>query len=318
MTTSTEAPLAEGIAYITLSVSDMTGALAFWRDRFGLVEEARIDGPDAAFAVLCGVAADDIAEQVMLVTPGGNAGRIHLVRFTNPGEPVRLNAAPTDLAPKNLDVTCVDMPVKVAALKEAGFAFRSDIGEYEIHGLQAREVQMPGHDDTNIVFIEVLGGTTVFDVELSQQGYAAVTSFVVVVPDLKREGDFYAEVFGLDELLHHRLEGREIEAIVGLPSGCGLELRMLGTEAQPFGRMELVHYEGVVGENRFLRTGAPATGVLGGGFIVASLEATAEKLAAFGIAASDVVESDWLLGKMKAMRVKTPAGMQLDLIELGH
>ncbi len=246
--------------------------------------------------------------------PGDAAARVRprsAEEWTSAGEAVRQNAAATDLGPKNLDITCTEMHRHVAELKEAGFVFRSEVGEYTLGELHAREVQMPCHDDTNMVFIEVLSDADEFEAGFSEKGFAAVTSFVVIVPDTVPEADFYRQVFGLDEVLYHRVSGPEIEAVVGLPKGAALELRMLGKASEPFGRMELVSYEGIDGANRFERTVAGATGVISCGFVVDDINSVAAKLET-----SDFGEQQTLLGAARVMRAESPAGMKLDLLQL--
>jgi len=306
----------DGIAYITVSVADMQPALDFWVTRMGLEISFHKRGADAGLAALWQIAADDIEEQVLLTSPGAAAGRIHLLKFSRPAEAVRLHAAVTDLGPKNLDITCTDMHRHVASLQAAGYRFRSAVGEYMLDELHTREVQMPCHDDTNIVFIEVLRDAAAFQVGFSEQGFAGITSFVVVVPDTLNEARFYQRVFAFDEVLHHRVSGPEIEAVVGLPPGAALELRMLGKASQPFGRMELVSYEQIEGLDRFTRTEPFATGIISCGFVVESLDAVLSQLSADGLAVGASMSFDTMLGRGLATRAVSPAGLKLDLIQL--
>jgi len=297
-----------GISYITVSVANMEEALAFWTGQLGMELRARRNGADAGASALLGVAPDEIAGQAVIGSPGAEDGRIYLVQFAEPGEPVRLGSAPTDLGPKNLDINCTDMPARMDELKKAGYAFRSDFSEYELNGLQVREVQMPGHDGTNIVFIEVAGEQDEFSTPFSDRGYAAVTSFVIIVPDTLPEAEFYRELFGFDELLHHRLSGPEIEAVVGLPPGAALELRMLGRQDSPFGRVELVSYEGAPGANLFAKAHPPATGILGGGFVAAAADGFLQRAEALSLAVHDRGECATVLGNYRVYKATTPAG----------
>ncbi|MDG1462300.1 MAG: VOC family protein [Gammaproteobacteria bacterium] len=300
-----------GIAYVTISVADMDAALAFWVGHLGLEVSARHLGADKCAGTLWGIAADEVVDQVLLTTPGSTAGRIHLLQFKHTGAAVRQNAAATDLGPKNLDITCADIHRHVAELKDAGFVFRSEIGEYILDELPVREVQMHSHDETNIVFIEVRSSVGEFEENFSAAGFAAITSFVVIVPDTVPEGNFYRDVFGWDEVLHHRVSGPEIEALIGLPKGAALELRMLGKASEPFGRMELVSYEGIEGMNRFERTVAGATGVITCSIVVEDIDSVAAKLET-----SDFGEQQTMLGAARVMRSESPAGMKLDLLQL--
>ena len=305
-----------GIAYITISVADMDVALDFWVDRMGFELSRRRSGSDELMAALWGIEAHDVIDQALLTSPGASAGRVHLMQFAHPGEAVRHEAAPTDIGPKNLDINCTDMHRHVADLKSAGYSFRSEVGEYTLEGLHTREVQMPCHDDINMVFIEVLSKAEAFQTDFSPRGFAGVTSFVVVVPDTLPESQFYQQLFSLDELLHHRVSGPEIEAVVGLPKGAALELRMLGKTIEPFGRMELVSYEGIQGVNRFNRTVPFATGVISCAFIVPLLAKTVAGLEALALPAADAGRFNTVLGEADVVRTTSPAGMKIDLLQL--
>ncbi|MDG2156120.1 MAG: VOC family protein [Gammaproteobacteria bacterium] len=305
-----------GIAYITISVADMDVALDFWVDRMGFELSRRRSGSDELMAALWGIEAHDVIDQALLTSPGASAGRVHLMQFAHPGEAVRHEAAPTDIGPKNLDINCTDMHRHVADLKSAGYSFRSEVGEYTLEGLHTREVQMPCHDDINMVFIEVLSEAEAFQTDFSPRGFAGVTSFVVVVPDTLPESQFYQQLFSLDELLHHRVSGPEIEAVVGLPKGAALELRMLGKTIEPFGRMELVSYEGIQGVNRFNRTVPFATGVISCAFIVPLLAKTVAGLEVLALPVADAGRFNTVLGEADVVRTTSPAGMKIDLLQL--
>ena len=75
---------ANAYAYALLSVSDMTSALDLWANRFGMQITARLQGSDPAWAKRLGMAAEDIVDQALLVTPGRIQGGIHLVQFRTP------------------------------------------------------------------------------------------------------------------------------------------------------------------------------------------------------------------------------------------
>jgi hypothetical protein len=165
-----------------MGVADMAVARALWVEQLGLEIIGRRVGPDAALAGLWDIPAEQVVEQLLLGSPGATTGRLHFVQFRDPQPPIREGAATTDLGAKNLDVNCVDMPRLVAGLKQSGYKFRSAIAEYEIDGIQAREVQMPVHDALNLVLVEVLSKG--FDVDFTNNGFAALTSFVVIVPDV--------------------------------------------------------------------------------------------------------------------------------------
>ncbi len=301
------------IAWLTIGVADMSVARALWVEQLGMEVLAERQGADSGFAELWGCAADDVVDQLILGTPGANTGRLHFVQFAAPADPVRAGAAPTDPGAKNIDVNCTGMPAKVSALQAAGLSFRAAISEYEIDGIRAREVQAPVHDAINMVLIEVLneGFATVY----SRKGYAALTSFVVIVPDAQREQTFYEQVFGMQRLIAHQLSGAAIEQAAGLPSGTVLDLRLLGDPASLFGRMEVIEYVGVGGDERFSRAVPPATGILACGFDATGDPAFQERAAAAPVAR--VTVSDILPGAGRMLEMRSPAGLRLQVLIAG-
>ena len=303
--------MTDAIKHITVGVADLDDALKLWTGRFGLDLIVRQPGPDPGLGILWDLPADRILDQALVQTPGTETGWLHLVQFDQPDPPVRRGAATIDLVPKSLDVHCRDMPARYAELESDGYRFRAPISEYDVDDLHALEAQMPAHDDTNVVLIEVLG----WDVRLSDSGYGAVTSFVVVVPDAEVEGAFYTELFDLDELMHHRITGPAIEQAVGLPKGSTLIMRLMGREAEIFGRMELVQYEGLAGTDRFPLAKAPALGTLHCRFQVDSLEAFVERAGQAGAAVRHYGLIQTIFGSGHAAAVYSPAGLRVEVFE---
>lgn len=305
--------MVDAISHLTIGVADLRPVREFWIGRLGLEVVAARQGPDADLAGLWGLAAERIADQLLVRTPGAKTGWLHFVQFNDPDPPVRLGAAPTDLGPKNIDVNCTDIHAHVAEFMAAGHTFRSAVSEYHIDDIHACEVQMPGHDETNIVLVEVLSEG--FEIDYSPAGFGAVTSFVVVVPDTRVEGEFYRRVFGLDEVMHHRLTGPEIEAMIGLPEGAALDMRLMGREGNLFGRVELIEYEGLRGTDRFELAKAPATGVLHASLSVPSIDAVLGIVRESGTDAQDLGAADLIYGKGRVAVLRSPAGLRIELFE---
>jgi len=300
------------ISWVTVGVADMAVVRELWIEQLGLEIAGQRVGPDPGLAALWGIAGDQIVEQLLLQTPGAPTGRLHFVQFRDPAVAVREGALPTDPGAKNLDVNCVAMSERVERLQSAGYQFRSVIGEYEFDGIEVREVQMPAHDALNLVLIEVLSKG--FEVPLSSRGYAGLTSFVVIVPDVAAEERFYRSVFGMQEILTHKLSGKAIETAAGLPAGTVLDLHLLGDEDNLFGRMELIEYVGVDGESRFERAVPPAAGILRCGFIVPSREDFVERVKANGCEIVTDTRADTLVGSGRLLGLVSPAGLQLDVL----
>ena len=303
-----------GISYVSIAVADMQQVRELWIKQFGLTALEHRVGPDAELAKLWGIDPTQISEQLLLASPSAETGKLHFVELADPGSAVRQNAAPYDLGAKNLDVNCTDLPGCVEKLKKSGYEFRSEIVEYEIEGLEIREVQMPAHDGLNVAFIEVLGPK--FKTPFTKQGYAALTSFVVIVEDTVSEANFYKHTFGFDEIMYHKLNGASIETAIGLPSGAALHMRLCGKESNMFGRMELISYEGLTGKNRFKLAQPPATGILRCGFIVNSLNEMTAKADINEQRVAGPLSIETIFGHGQVLQIESPAGLKIDILEL--
>jgi catechol 2,3-dioxygenase-like lactoylglutathione lyase family enzyme len=301
------------IAYVSVGVADMRAVRELWIEQLGMEVRAHREGPDPEMARVWNIPADQFVEQLLLGTPGAETGLLHFVQFREPADPVRNNAATTDLGPKNLDINCTGMPERVERLSRAGYSFRSAIGEYEIDGIKAREVQMPVHDDVNVVLIEVLSSG--FDVDYSKAGFAALTSFVVIVPDAEVEAAFYRQMFAMESIVRHQLSGPAIEMAAALPAGTVLDLHLLGCPDNLFGRMELIEYRGVTGDNRFRRAKAPAAGILGCGFSVDSLDRFLADAAAQNITIMRSLQADTIVSSGLMVELQSPAGLQIRVVQ---
>ena len=313
-TTSEPAPYAaigSTIAHVTVGTANLEAQLDLWVGTFGLAVLEQRSGPDAELGRIWGIPADQITAQALVGTPAVDCGRLHFVEFKDPATPVRQGAASTDLGPKNLDVMAFDLPKKYEALEKAGHTFRSNWVQYEFEGIQVREVQMPGPDDTNLVFVELVGNTYPY----TPQGYAGMTSFVSVNPDPQAEERFYRELLGLPVAHKVDLDGPEIEKMIGLPPGAALDVRVLGPHESPFGRVELVHYRGADGTNRYPLAKPPAVGTLHAAFFVRSIAAFQERARELGVKAVDHGRIETIFGAGPAVTVHSPAGLRLDVLE---
>lgn len=300
----------QAFAYVVLSVTDFAASIALWESRFGMQKIAHRQGADPALARVWGVAEDEIAEQALLLTPGMKQGGVHLVRFRTPGPIVREHAASTDLVPKSVDIAVRDIGSRHAELQAAGFKFRSSVGRFETHGVVVHEVHLPGPDGINLVFLEEEGNP----LPVSAQGYGVAPQIVATSPDNKQEKRFYEEVMGLAETSYHRFAGPEIERTIGLPPGAGLDIRIFGDTEYPYGRLEIVQYEGAQSRNLYPLAKAPARGMLSVTFEVTEIDAIlARARRSEGGAPIDHGMIESFYGKGRAASVWSPAGLRIDL-----
>ena len=307
--------LTNSISSIIVGVRDMDVALDLWISTFGFeIVEQRI-GSDPDLSKLWDLDEKEIVRQTLVATPKMTIGMLHFVEFNNPSLEVRQSASSTDLGPKNLDITCRELPKRYDELLSLGHQFRSKYINYKIESTNADvfEVQMPGHDSTNIIFMEWLGEK----ITLSPKNYGGITSLVTVVPDLEVEANFYQSVFGLKETMHEDLFGPHVEAMIGLPKGGGLILKLLeGDETDRYGRVELVNYVGAETQvDRYKIAKPPALGTLHCTFKTDSINTFGEKLDQMGIESQCNENLDLIYGKRSVYSISTPAGLRIDVME---
>jgi catechol 2,3-dioxygenase-like lactoylglutathione lyase family enzyme/predicted small lipoprotein YifL len=313
---ATAAPPETGLGsfnHITVGVADLEVALELWVNRFGFEMVAQEQGPDSGLAALWSLTPDDISRQALVRTPGEDYGMVHFVEFVDPDPPVRAGAEVFDLVPKNLDVSVVDLPSRFAEMRAAGQVFRTETYKEAstANGGRFREGQMKGHDDTNIVLLEVVGGGLPAEV-YTAQGYAGVTALITIVPDAEAEKDFYQDALGLALRSESLLAGPEIEAMIGLPPGSGLDVSMLGGEDN-LGHVEIIQYQGVTGTNRYPRARPKALGTLHINFTTADLAPVKSRLTAAGVPFDEFPRISTLFGQGEAIAVASPAGLRIEI-----
>jgi len=305
--------MARSIDSIVVGVRSIDRATDMWVNHFGLDVVSERNGADSDLSKLWGLDDDEIEKQVLLATPRIEVGRIHIVQFKNPSLPVRKQANATDLGPKNLDVTCIDLPKKYQELTDLGYSFRSEYVAYQIEsiGADVLEVQMPGHDYTNIIFVEQIGE----EIQLSTKGYGGITSLVTIVSDLEEETDFFMDLFSLKEAVSEDLFGEHVEKMIGLPKGGGLRLNLLeGDEIDRYGRVELVTYIGAKQQNNLYKAAnPPALGTLHCLFKADDLSIIKEKLQKRSMPYEEFESLDLIYGKGEMISLRSPAGLRIDV-----
>jgi catechol 2,3-dioxygenase-like lactoylglutathione lyase family enzyme len=297
--------------HVTVGVADLDAALAVWIDLMGFEIRARREGADAGLARLWRIEPEDVERQAMVGTPGAENGFIHLVQFRDPAPPVRLGAEVFDLLPKNLDVFTRDLPRRVEELRAAGAHFRTDTySEVKTaSGSMFREIHMHGHDVTNIVFVESGGGQ---DAVYTGKGYSGVRQLIIIVPDAQEEVNFFASVFGMEQLSKSYFDGPSVEKMVGLPPGSALDVRIVGDRSTRFGLMEIVDYHGVEGTDRYAQARPKALGTLHVTYFVDDLESLKQSIAANGLAFEENPAIETLFGNGPSIEFLSPAGLRIE------
>ena len=298
---------------VTVGVRDLDSALELWVDSFGFDVADMRQGPDTELARLWGLEPDDIARQALVRTGTIKLGMIHFVEFNDPALPVRHGAKVYDLVPKNLDVYVDDMPKRFAELRANGREFRTDsFSEVTApDGTAFREIHMPSHDDINVVLLEVIGKPRPF----TAQGFAGVGPLIFIVPDAPAEKAFFAEVMQLDKLNDNLLKGPEIERMVGLPPGSGLDVSIWGRTGNHLGEIEIIEYQGVTGRNLYPLARPKALGILHVGYVVNDAASIRKRLRESGTTLTEHGAVRTMTGEGNVISFQTPAGLRIEVYE---
>ena len=271
---------ADAIQHVVVGASDLDASLRLYRDHLGLEVLRPLGRVPEAESALWGLPDGADVRAVTLGMAGASAGLVRLASFGSAtGTPVRGEARPFDSSPKNLDYKVEDLDRAYRELSAAGYRFRSEPVRYMHDGHEVGEVQMLGPDFVNVVLVQYDQGPSV---TFTPKGFAGVTQWVLTVGDMARAVGLFRDVLGVQLHQENRLTGPAIEKMVGLPPGAALEVTLLGTGG-PYGRIELVHYDGVQARDFTADARPPRAGMLQVAFRVPDLDAASEALRQHGL-----------------------------------
>ena len=296
--------------WVTIGTADMEAALDFWVGRLGFECVARAEGDDPGLREHWGLADRQIARQAMVRSAGAENGGMHLVEWDAAADSVRAEAQVFDLCPKNLDIYVDDLPARMAQLVDQGVVFRNEHYSEAVSpdGVHFREIHLAGHDDINIVLLQVIGSDTL----IPPTGFSGVGPLVCIVREPTEEKRFYEQVVGLKLSHDNILAGPDIEQMIGLPAGCALEVRIWAEPGQPLGEVELVTYQGTDGADLYPRARPGARGVTHLNWQVDDIEAFAAHLSAHGVRHSASTINGSLIQSRASLIFHSPAGLRLE------
>ena len=136
----------------------------------------------------------------------------------------------------------------------------------------------------------------------------------LIVDALRPYRFVYAIPMGLALLSESLLTGPEIVAMIGLPTGSGLDLKLLGGP-EPFGKVEIIQYQGVRGTNLYPKAKPKALGTLHINFMAADLRPLRASLAAAEIPVTDYGSVSTIFGEGDAISFYSPAGLRIEVHE---
>ena len=298
-------------SWVSIGTSDVAAACHFWVDMLGFECIDRAEGDDPGLRQHWQLTDRQIRRQAMLQSPGAAFGAIHLVEYDTAAATVRQDAAVFDLCPKNLDIYVDDLPLRMAELTARGVRFRNEQYSEAVSpdGVHFREIHLAGHDDINIVLLQIMGG----DALPTSSGFYGVGPLVCIVNDPAAEKAFYRDVMGLALTHDNILAGPEIEQMIGLPAGCALEVSIWAQMGQPLGEVELVTYQGTQGANRYPRAVPGARGVTHLNWWVEDMAAWKDHLVQLNVPFNRSRLSGRLMQSRESVRLHSPAGLSIEV-----
>ena len=298
-------------SWVSIGTSDVAAACHFWVDMLGFECIDRAEGDDPGLRQHWQLTDRQIRRQAMLQSPGAAFGAIHLVEYDTAAATVRQDAAVFDLCPKNLDIYVDDLPLRMAELTARGVRFRNEQYSEAVSpdGVHFREIHLAGHDDINIVLLQIMGDGAL----PTESGFYGVGPLVCIVEDSAAEKVFYRDVMGLSLAHDNVLAGPEIEQMIGLPAGCALEVSIWAQMGQPLGEVELVTYQGTQGANRYPRAVPGARGVTHLNWWVEDMAAWKDHLVQLNVPFNRSRLSGRLMQSRESVRLHSPAGLSIEV-----
>tara|TARA_B110000438_G_scaffold299522_1_gene349869 strand:- start:1542 stop:2249 length:708 start_codon:yes stop_codon:yes gene_type:complete len=229
-----------------------------------------------------------------------------------PGPSVRSGAAVFDACPKNIDIYVTDIGQRVDALKALGYNFRSATHSEVTadDGTRFREMHIGIHDDINLVLLELPDQP----IPTNMKGFGAIGPIICVVSNVGQEKLFYQDILGLELLADNFFEGKDVERMIGLPPGAGLDVSIWGREGEREAQLELVEYTGVDGDTLFSLATLPNCGLHQVCFDTPDASAIAAKAKSSNNIVIHRGVLRTLAGSGEYWSIYTPAGMRIDVM----
>lgn len=298
----------DGVHHVVLGCSNFEASYKLFSEDLGLSLVTASTAVTNDRKRLWGLAQDSTCREAVFGTPGRDRGLVRLVDFgLLAGTPVREGAEPFECSPKNLDYLTPDAQEGYARLVDRGHRFRSEPVSWTYEGVLVCEAQLPLQDGYNIVI------TSPMPEDKVEVPYSGFSSSVFVVPDIEAAVLIYNQGLGLPLRHSARFAGPEIEKMVGLPPGAGLNMRVVGPQER-LGQVELVQYDGVVGRNLTSAARPPRTGLLYPAFHTEDIAKTERTLveAGFWIETGQTETHDSLYGTALVLTAVTPWGQLME------
>ncbi len=289
---------------VVVGASDMEAAAEFFI-LFGFEKGPSAQLPAAAAAALYGI--DGPADELVMVVPGADRGRVRLVATPNPTR----SFAPFDARPFAIDLFTTDMDRSVELAVNGGY-HSSPITDHHFGPVTIREVEITGPDKLIVTLLEPSAGRrpSVLDTDPDRL-HSEVHAFVWSDTDLDTHIGYWTDR-GLEKLMDAMLGTPGLGALVGVPDE-DVKMRLTVFADKPDARAIRVEFVEFMGKASTRQPTLPlAAGLHAPAFEFDNLDAVMGGLAPAGIGTIVAVDTA-VHPKMRAATAVTPGGHRFEV-----
>lgn len=301
---------------VYLSVSDLARSITFYASIPGweVVYQDSLNSTDASEfwdyhqqgevkVALLRHTASDYGKLKLLEFPGDSRQPIR-----NPRQAWDIGLFDIDLAVTNIEA-CVKHMIGIGARPGPCGPVRYRFGE-----LLVAEVLLYGPDGEAVVLIERLSASAAATSPEATLRYSEITASAQMVAHLETAMAFYRDLLGLTLYRQAELREPQLELMLGLPAGQPLRLAIFTAGESFSGKVELIEFPGLPGENTAALAHPPNLGFFMYSFVVDDLDALYQRFVEANITITcpprrvDFGPE----GLQEAMSVLSPDGLRLE------
>ncbi|MBI3950584.1 MAG: VOC family protein [Acidobacteria bacterium] len=297
-----------------ISVQAMDRSVKFYTDVLGFEKVVDVDLSGPKIEKLWELKPGTRARMVLLRRDGVNAGMIRLVQFT-PGSSrfIRQGAKSWDVGIFDLDFIVDDINRRYEELKAQGYQFPASPGEVKTTG-QTMFALFRGPDRVTMVLLRTSTGPFKPGEKLPK--YSEAVTSLQVVADVEKALMFYRDILGLKVRADYMASDKQLDAMLGLPSGSRLRGIVLTGGESLTGKVELIHYPDLKGRE-VGDAKPPNIGLFMLSFAVDDVDRLFEAFRKNNVSViCPPTEMEFApYGKTKVMTARSPNGVMLEFVQ---
>jgi len=229
------------INQVGITIRDVEGNLALYRDTLGLKIECDFEASGPAWERVTGIHGVKF-RRITLKKEGIDTGKITLHNFFTPqSRPFPVDRKPYDIGLYDFGFEATNIDKSYKLVIERGFNFDSTVQPVIIGGnTVAREASIQAPDGVHVMLAQILYKPS----ETQEEGHiisSEMDHVVLVVRDYERSLRFYRDILGLKPIIETVLEGEPTDLITRV-SQARLKVCLLRKEKVNAGKVEIIQY----------------------------------------------------------------------------